>query len=142
LEKTPDPPTLSLTSSDFTNGRSTVIKRLTHVNLWVHDLDEALTFYTTKIGFELRDDVTIAEFGGYRFLTVGPPLQPEVHFVLGVPGAPVHDLDTAAMIKELVAKGAMTGLNFDVDDCTATFTELKGRGVEVVQEPNRVPWGT
>jgi predicted enzyme related to lactoylglutathione lyase len=35
----------------------------------------------------------------------------------------------------------MTGLNFDVDDCTATFTELKGRGVEVVQEPNRVPWG-
>jgi predicted enzyme related to lactoylglutathione lyase len=72
---------------------------------------------------------------------VGPPLQPEVHFVLGVPGAPVHDPDTAVMIKELVAKGAMSGLNFDVDDCEATFAELKGRGVEVVQEPNRVPWG-
>lgn len=118
-----------------------MLKRLTHVNLWVRDKDEALAFYTQKVGFELRDDVTVPEFGGYRYLTVGPPLQPEVRFVLGVPGAPVHDPDTAATINELVAKGAMTGLSFDVDDCSATFAELKGRGVEFIQEPNRLPWG-
>jgi catechol 2,3-dioxygenase-like lactoylglutathione lyase family enzyme len=118
-----------------------MLKRLTHVNLWVHDQDEALAFYTKKVGFEVRDDVTLAEFGGYRFLTVGPPLQPEVCFVLGVPGAPAHDPDTAAKMNELVAKGAMSGLNFEVDDCKATFDELSGRGVEFVQEPNRVPWG-
>ena len=118
-----------------------MIKRLTHVNLWVHDQDEALAFYTKKVGFEVRDDVTLAQFGGYRFLTVGPPLQPDVRFILGVPGAPVHDPDTAAKMNELVAKGAMSGLNFEVDDCKATFDELKGRGVEFIQEPNRVPWG-
>jgi catechol 2,3-dioxygenase-like lactoylglutathione lyase family enzyme len=118
-----------------------MIKRLTHVSLWVHDRDEALAFYTTKMGFELRDDVTVAEFGNYRYLTVGLPLQPEVCFVLGVPGPPVHDPATAATINELVAKGAMSGMSFEVEDCQATFAELKGRGVEVVQEPHRVPWG-
>ncbi len=118
-----------------------MLKRLTHVNLWVHDQDEALAFYTRKVGFEPRQDVTLAEFGNYRFLTVGPPLQPEVHFILGVPGPPVHDPDTAARMNELVAKGAMSGLSFEVDDCRATYSELKGRGVEMIQEPNEVPWG-
>jgi catechol 2,3-dioxygenase-like lactoylglutathione lyase family enzyme len=118
-----------------------MLKRLTHVNLWVRDQDEALAFYTRQVGFELRDDVTLPEFGRYRFLTVGPPLQPEVRFVLGVPGVPVHDPDTAAKITELVAKGAMSGLNFEVDDCGASFAELTARGVEFIQEPNRVPWG-
>lgn len=92
-----------------------MLTRLTHVNLWVHDQDEALAFYTHKVGFEPRQDVTLAEFGNYRYLTVGPPLQPDIHFILGVPGPPVHDPDTAARMNELVAKGAMSGLNFEVD---------------------------
>ena len=116
-----------------------MLRRLTHVNLWVHDQDQALDFYTRKVGFEPRQDVTLAQFGDYRFLTVGPPLQPEVHFILGVPGPPVHDPDTAASMKELVAKGAMSGLSFEVDDCQATCQELKDRGVEMIQEPNKVP---
>lgn len=119
-----------------------MLNRLTHINLWVHDQDEALAFYTQKIGFELRDDITFAEFGNYRYLTVGPPLQPDVHLILGVPGPPVHDPATAAQMKELVGKGAMSGLSFQVDDCRATYEELKGRGVEMIQEPNNVPWGT
>lgn len=118
-----------------------MLKRLTHINLWVRDRDEALAFYTSKVGFELRDDVSVPEFGGYRFLTVGPPLQPEIRFVLGVPGPPVHDRETAAQINELVAKGAMSGFSFEVDDCKATFAELQARGVEFIQEPNQVPWG-
>ena len=118
-----------------------MLKQLTNINLWVRDRDEALEFYTRKVGFELRDDVTIAEFGNYRYLTVGPATQPEVRLVLGIPGPPVHDPDTAAKINELVAKGAMTGMSFEVEDCQATYEELKGRGVEFIQEPNRVPWG-
>jgi catechol 2,3-dioxygenase-like lactoylglutathione lyase family enzyme len=118
-----------------------MLKRLTHVNLWVHDQDEALAFYTRKVGFEPREDATLAEFGNYRYLTVGPPLQPDIHFILGVPGPPVHDPDTAARMSELVAKGAMSGLSFEVDDCRATHSELKSRGVEMIQEPNEVPWG-
>jgi catechol 2,3-dioxygenase-like lactoylglutathione lyase family enzyme len=118
-----------------------MLRRLTHVNLWVHDQDQALDFYTRKVGFEPREDVTLAQFGNYRYLTVGPPLQPGVHFILGVPGPPVHDPDTAASMKELVAKGAMSGLSFEVDDCQATYQELKDRGVEMIQEPNKVPWG-
>ena len=58
-----------------------------------------------------------------------------------MPGPPVHDPDTAARMKELVAKGAMSGLSFEVDDCQATYSELKDRGVEMIQEPNKVPWG-
>ncbi len=42
------------------------------------------------------EDVTLAEFGNYRYLTVGPALQPDIHFILGVPGPPVHDPGTAA----------------------------------------------
>lgn len=93
------------------------------------------------MGFEPREDVTVAEFGNYRYLTVGPPLQPDVHFILGVPGPPVHDPDTAAKMSELVAKGTLSGLSFEVDDCRATYSELKDRGVEMIQEPNKVPWG-
>lgn len=118
-----------------------MLRRLTHVNLWVRDQDEALAFYTAKVGFELRDDVTLTEFHGYRYLTVGPPLQPEVRFVLGVPGPPAHDPATTVQINELVAKGAMSWLSFEVDDCKATFGQLRARGVEFIQEPNPVPWG-
>jgi uncharacterized glyoxalase superfamily protein PhnB len=59
---------------------------------------------------------------------------------LSVATPPVHDADTAARMNELVAKGAMSGLSFEVDDCRATYAELKGRGVEMIQEPNEVPW--
>ena len=50
--------------------------RLAHVGLWVHDLDDALAFYAGKLGFEIREDVTLEEFGGYRWLTVSPPAHP------------------------------------------------------------------
>ena len=50
-----------------------MLKSLTHVNVWVHDQDEALAFYTEKLGLELREDVTMPELGGFRWLTVGVP---------------------------------------------------------------------
>jgi catechol 2,3-dioxygenase-like lactoylglutathione lyase family enzyme len=119
-----------------------MLKQLTHVNVWVHDQDEALAFYTDKLGLELRDDVTVPEMGNFRWLTVGVPGQQEVALaLLTVPGPPVFDADTKAKLDEIVAKGAAGGLFFQTDDCQATYEELKGRGVEFSQEPTRQPYG-
>jgi catechol 2,3-dioxygenase-like lactoylglutathione lyase family enzyme len=116
--------------------------KITHVNVWVHDQDEALAFYTEKVGLELRDDVTLPELGGFRWVTVGPPAQPDIALALiAVPGAPVLDADTAAKLKEIVAKGAAGGVFFGTEDCQASYEELKGRGVEFTEEPSQRPYG-
>ena len=118
------------------------IKQLTHVNVWVHDQDDALAFYTDKLGMELRDDVTLPELGGFRWLTVGPVCQPDVALALMLPpGPPVIDADTSAKLTELVAKGAAGGLFFSTDDCHASYEELKSRGVEFTEAPAEQPYG-
>jgi len=115
---------------------------LAHVNVWVHDQDEALAFYTDKVGLELRDDVTVPEMGNFRWLTVGPPKQPDVALTLmAVPGPPVFDADTRDQLKALLPKGAAGGLFFSTDDCRASYEELKGRGVEFLEEPTERPYG-
>jgi catechol 2,3-dioxygenase-like lactoylglutathione lyase family enzyme len=119
-----------------------MLKQLTTVQIWVHDQDEALDFYTEKLGLELRDDVTVPELGNFRWLTVGVPGQDDVAIVLmAVPGPPVFDEETRAQIQALVAKGAATGLFFSTEDIDATYAELKGRGVEFQQEPTQQPYG-
>jgi catechol 2,3-dioxygenase-like lactoylglutathione lyase family enzyme len=107
-----------------------MLKNLTTVNVWVHDQDEALAFYTEKLGMELRDDVTVPEMGNFRWLTVGVPGQPDVSLVLmSVPGPPVFDEETRAQITALMAKGAAGGLFFSTDDCRKSYEELKALGV-------------
>ena len=119
-----------------------MLKQLTHVNQWVHDQDEALAFYTEKLGMELREDVTMPELGDFRWLTVGPPGQPEVAIVLmAVPGPPVFDEETAAALRTLVGKGAAGGLFFATDDIQGTYEELVKRGVEFTQPPEQRPYG-
>jgi catechol 2,3-dioxygenase-like lactoylglutathione lyase family enzyme len=119
-----------------------MLKQLTHVNVWVHDQDEALAFYTEKLGMELRDDVTVPEMGNFRWLTVGPPGQPDVALALmSVPGPPVFEADTRDKIRDLMARGAAGGLFFSTDDCRASYEELRSRGVEFSQEPTEQPYG-
>ena len=119
-----------------------MLKQLTNVMVWVHDQDEALAFYTDKLGMELRQDVTVPEMGNFRWLTVGVPGQPDVAIVLmAIPGPPVFDEDTRAQIQGLMAKGAASGLFFETDDARATYDELKARGVEFTQEPTEQPYG-
>jgi catechol 2,3-dioxygenase-like lactoylglutathione lyase family enzyme len=116
--------------------------KLAHVNVWVHDQDEALAFYTDKLGFELREDVTVPEMGNFRWLTVGPPGQDDVALTLmAVPGPPVFDGETRDQLNALISKGATGGLFFTTDDCQATYEELKSRGVEFGQEPTEQPYG-
>src|SRR6266508_3123464 len=103
-----------------------MLKHLTNVNVWVHDQDEALAFYTEKLGMELRDDVTVPEMGNFRWLTVGLPGQPDVALTLmAVPGPPVFDAETREQIMALMAKGAAGGLFFTTDDCKTSYDELK-----------------
>lgn len=119
-----------------------MLKQLTHTNQWVHDQDEALAFYTEKLGMEVRDDVTVPEMGNFRWLTVGPVGQPDIAVVLmPIPGPPVFDEETAGQLRSLVSKGAAGGLFFSTDDCRATFEELRARGVEFMQEPMDRPYG-
>jgi catechol 2,3-dioxygenase-like lactoylglutathione lyase family enzyme len=119
-----------------------MLKQLTNVAVWVHDQDEALAFYTDKLGMELRDDVTVPELGNFRWLTVGLAGQPEVGIALmAIPGPPVFDAETQEQIKALVAKGAATGLFFTTDDVRGTYEELSARGVEFQQEPTEQPYG-
>ena len=119
-----------------------MLTKLTNAQVWVHDQDEALAFYTEKLGMELRVDVTVPEMGNFRWLTVGVPGQDDVALTLmAIPGPPVFDDETRAQIQALMAKGAAGGLFFATDDCQATYDELKGRGVEFQQEPTEQPYG-
>jgi catechol 2,3-dioxygenase-like lactoylglutathione lyase family enzyme len=118
-----------------------MLKQLTFVNVWVDDQDEALAFYTEKLGMELRDDVTLPELGGFRWLTVGLPGQDVALALMTVPGPPVFEAETQAQIKALVAKGVAGGLFFSTGDCQATFEQLKRLGVEFSQEPEQRPYG-
>ena len=119
-----------------------MLTQLTHAQVWVHDQDEALAFYTEKLGLELREDVTVPELGNFRWLSVGVPGQTDVSITLmAVPGPPVFDEDTRQQIHALLAKGAAGGLFFATDDCQASFEELKSRGVEFSQEPSEQPYG-
>jgi catechol 2,3-dioxygenase-like lactoylglutathione lyase family enzyme len=118
-----------------------MLKSLTNVNVWVQDQDEALAFYTEKLGFELRQDVTVPELGNFRWLTVGLPGQDVALALMDIPGPPVFDADTQAKLKELVAKGAAGGLFFSSDDVHKSYEELKSRGVEFQGKPEEQPYG-
>lgn len=118
-----------------------MLNQLANVQIWVHDQDEALAFYTDKLGFEVREDVTVPELGNFRWLSVGVPGQDVAIVLMAVPGAPVFDDETRAQILDLLAKGASGGLFFATEDCRASYEELAARGVEFTQEPTEQPYG-
>jgi predicted enzyme related to lactoylglutathione lyase len=116
--------------------------RINSAQLWVHDQDEALAFYTQKLGWEVRSDVTIAEMGDFRWLTVGPAGQDDIAVVLmAIPGPPVFDPHTSEQVRELMGKGAAGTVFLTTDDCRASYEELKGRGVDFIDTPEERPYG-
>ena len=116
--------------------------RIANAQLWVHDQDEALAFYTQKLGMEVRSDVTLAEMGDFRWLSVGPAGQPDIAIVLmAIPGQPVMDPGTADQVRDLMAKGFAGTIFLTTDDCHRAYEELKGRGVEFVEQPEERPYG-
>jgi catechol 2,3-dioxygenase-like lactoylglutathione lyase family enzyme len=116
--------------------------RIANAQLWVHDQDEALAFYTEKLGMEVHSDVTLPEMGNFRWLTVGPANQQDFSIVLmAIPGPPVMDAETAQEVKNLMSKGFAGTVFLTTDDVRGDYEELKGRGVEFSQEPTRQPYG-
>ena len=116
--------------------------RIGTAQLWVHDQDEALRFYTEKVGLEIRQDVTVPEMGNFRWLTVGPPQQDDIAIVLmAIPGPPLMDADTERQVRDLVAKGFAGTVFLSTEDCRASYKELVARGVEFTEEPEDRPYG-
>ena len=116
--------------------------RIANAQVWVHDQDEALSFYTQQLGMEVRADVSFEELGSFRWLTVGPPGQPDVAIVLmPIPGPPVMDAQTAEQVRTVMAKGFAGTVFLTTDDCHAAYKELTSRGVEFVEAPEERPYG-
>ena len=115
--------------------------RIATTQLWVHDQDEALAFYTDKVGMEVREDVTMAELGNFRWVTVAPTGQTDVAIVLmAIPGQPVMDDATGVQVRELMAKG-FAGTVFLTTDCMRDYAQMSARGVEFVEAPEEQPYG-
>ncbi len=116
--------------------------KIANAHLWVHDQDEALAFYTQKLGMEVRIDATMPEMGNFRWLTVGPVGQPDVAIVLmAIPGPPIMDPDTAEQVRGLMAKGFAGTVFLTTEDCRADYEQLKARGVEFTEAPSERPYG-
>jgi uncharacterized glyoxalase superfamily protein PhnB len=116
--------------------------KINSAQLWVHDQDEALAFYTQKLGFEVRSDVTLPEMGDFRWLVVAPPGQEEIGIVLmAIPGPPVMSEQTADDVRNLMGKGFAGTIFLTTEDVRADYEELSARGVEFVEKPEQRPYG-
>src|SRR5438094_9545447 len=116
--------------------------KIANAQLWVHDQDEALAFYTEKVGMEVRADVTVPELGNFRWLAVSPANQPDVSIVLmAIPGPPVMDAETAEEVRSLMSKGFAGTIFLTTDDCQASYEALRGRGVDLGDEPEEEAYG-
>ncbi|MFI2754080.1 VOC family protein [Cellulomonas sp. P22] len=103
------------------------------------DPEASLAFYRDALGFEVRNDVG---YGGLRWITVGPPDQPDTSVVLHPPTAdPGITPDEQRMIAEMMAKGTFATIVLATPDVDATFDRIQATGAEVVQEPTDQPYG-
>lgn len=97
------------------------------------DAEASLAFYRDVLGFEVRLDVGYADM---RWITVGPPDQPDTAIVLHPPGVGEHiSDDERTMLQELIAKGTYFGINLATRDLDATFARIEAAGADIVQEP-------
>jgi uncharacterized glyoxalase superfamily protein PhnB len=117
-----------------------MITKLNVATIWVLDKQEALDFYVDKLGFEKGSDV---KQGPYRWLTVRVPGDTGIEMSLEQPGPPIHDEATAEQLRDLITKGALSGLVLHTDDARALYETLKERGVtDFTQEPTEHFYGT
>lgn len=115
--------------------------KMANAQLWVNDQDEALDFWTNKLGFEVRQDITMEELGDFRWLSVGAPGQDISIALMAIPGPPVLDDSTKKQVEELMAKGWAGTVFLTTDDVQGTYEELKSKGVEFTEAPAEQPYG-
>lgn len=117
-----------------------MITSIAHVTVHVINQEEALDFYTNKLGFEVGDDMTVE--GGFRWLTVRPSTKSELELVLAEPNeGPMFSKEAAEKIRELIKDGAFGVGVFETEDCQKTYDELVARGVEFTQPPTDELYG-
>ncbi|HTU15417.1 MAG TPA: VOC family protein [Solirubrobacterales bacterium] len=109
--------------------------------LWVRDQDEAVEFWTKKVGLELRSDVTLSELGDFRWVTVAPAGGSVDIVLMAIPGEPIMSAQDKGMVEELMSKGFAGTVFLTTDDCQASYEELKARGVEFTEAPEDRPYG-
>jgi uncharacterized glyoxalase superfamily protein PhnB len=115
--------------------------KISNAQVWVHDQEEALEFWTKKVGYEVREDITLEELGDFRWLTVGAPGQDISLALMAIPGPPVMDEDTKKQVEDLMAKGSAGTVFLTTDDVQGAYEELKGNGVEFTEAPAQQPYG-
>ena len=122
--------------------------KIANAQLWVQDQEEALKFWTEKVGFEVRDDVTMPEMGDFRWLTVSPPGQEDVSIVLmAIPGEPMMDAATQAQVRDLAAKGFAGTVFLITEDCRGRLRAaprqrgrvLRSAGRAALRDRRRLP---
>lgn len=116
-----------------------MISKLSHVTIYVLNQEEAKKFYTEKLGFEVRTDVTME---GFRWLTVAPQGQKDLEIVLmEAKAGPMIEETAAQQLRAFIQKGLMGAGVFNTEDCRATYEELKRKGVEFLSPPQERPYG-
>jgi catechol 2,3-dioxygenase-like lactoylglutathione lyase family enzyme len=118
---------------------------MSHTSVFVLDQDAAKAFYTEKLGFEVRSDITMGEDfegggAGFRWLTVSPKEQPDLELILSSCDMG-RSPDAAALLRDLVAAGSMGVGVMATDDCQRTYEELLAKGVTFLSEPAARPYG-
>lgn len=117
-----------------------MINKLSVATIWVKDLNEALRFYTEKLGFEIRADFTNYD---YRWLTIGLKDQPEIEFQLApLKAGGSFTQEEVDQLTKLVEAGKLGIGPWKTDDCYKAYETLKARGVEFVQPATDRPYGT
>lgn len=115
---------------------------ISSINVWVHDQEVALDFWTTKVGFELRSDWSFPEMPGFRWLTVGPKDQPDIEIVLmSIPGAPVFTDEQHDLVEKAMSSGLIGAVFLVTDDVRRDYDALSARGVEFYEKPEERPYG-
>ena len=115
-----------------------MITNVSLITIYVTDQDAAKRFYVDVLGFEERDDITMGD--GFRWVTIAHPNQPELEFTLMVPGPPL-DEESAASVRRLLDKGALSAAGLAVEDCHKAYEQLQAAGVTFLQPPADRPYG-
>ncbi|MFE2886181.1 VOC family protein [Streptomyces sp. NPDC059272] len=115
-----------------------MIQGLGIATVWTFDQQRTKAFFTEKLDFEIRDEISM---GDMQWVTVGAKNQPALALTLMNLDGPGLDPESAEALKKLVGKGAIGAGAFTTDDCRGDYATFKARGVEFLQEPTERPYG-
>ena len=109
------------------------MKKIGHVTILVNDFDEALDFYKTKLGFEVRADDSFGE--GQRWVSVAPSPEAELAIVFVLADTDEKRERVGSQVADHVF------LVLETEDVQQDFERLRAAGVEFHGEPRQMPWG-